>query len=399
MICARPDFCRDFHASGGFQLANKCGFKYAIGAGQVAYNMKKKQILKEKGGLKKKAGTVIRFLVLFGMALLIVVLVRIFAAHNKVQGLEVQAPLVKVERASLRNISRSLTLSGYIEAKAMIPVIPLVSGTVIDYPVEVGQSVREGDVIARIDSEPFDQQVVQARAAYLAYENSFKRIQNLYQGGNATEQNYDQTKAARDSAKAQYDLALLQKSYATVRSKSSGTVITTMSAKGSTAAQGQPLAVVADLNSLIVNLKIPEKYYSIIERNKADVTVLVRRPESDEVCSALVGPVDPYVNPQSKTFNMECRLENAADVLFRPGMFVKVSLVYDTHQQVPAMPQSIRKTDGSFYVLEDGKAVHCSLVPEIEDSEFFMIGQEFLEKDFIVEGQNSVFDGQTVRLD
>lgn len=344
---------------------------------------------------KKK---VLKFILLFVFAILIVGGFLFFKNRSGVKGSQTLDPVVKIEKPKIQNISRTLVLPAYVEAKNMIPVIPLVSGTILEFPVEVGQQVNEGDVIARIDSEPFDGQVLQAKAAYLAYENSFARIANLYRSGNATAQNYDQAKASRDSAKAQYDLAVMQQGYATVRAKASGTVITVMSAQGSTAAQGQPLAVIADLSSLVVNLKVSEKYYPLIERNRDTLSLKVRQSGVDTSYDALLGPIDPYVNPETKTFNMECRLDPDASLSLKPGMYVKVTVVYDEHRNVPVMPQSIRKTDGSVYIYQDGKAVFTDMKVELENDDFFMVDSMYSQSDFIVDGQNSVFDGQAVRV-
>ena len=341
---------------------------------------------------------VLKFVLLFAAAGIIILFVLFLNGRKGRESSQALDPLVKIEKPQLMDISRTLVLPAYVEAKNMIPVIPLVSGTILEFPVEVGQQVNEGDVIARIDSEPFDGQVLQAKAAYLAYENSFARIANLYRSGNATAQNYDQAKASRDSAKAQYDLAVMQQGYATVRAKASGTVITVMSAQGSTAAQGQPLAVIADLSSLVVNLKVSEKYYPLIERNRDTLSLKVSQSGSDSSYDAVLGPIDPYVNPETKTFNMECRLDSDASLSLKPGMYVKVTVVYDEHRNVPVMPQSIRKTDGSVYIYQDGKAVFTDIKVELENDDFFMVDESHAQCDFIVDGQNSVFDGQTVRV-
>ncbi|HBB42015.1 MAG TPA: hypothetical protein DEO40_02550 [Treponema sp.] len=344
-----------------------------------------------------KRKTLIQILIIISASILVIAAILFFSSRKKDDEVELRLPVVRVENPSRGTIQSSVTLSGHVEAKSMIPVVPLVSGTVLDFPVQVGQSVKEGDVVARLDSEPFDQQVMQAKASYLAYENAFKRVERLYKGGNATEQNYDQSKAARDAAKAQYDLALLQQGYATVRSKSSGTVITVMSAKGSTAAQGQPVAVVADLSALVVNLKVPEKYYTLIAQNKDSLSISVIHPDSGESFSAEPGPIDPYVSPQTKTFNVECRLSGNVSLL-RPGMFVKTKIVYKTFSNVPVLNQSIRKTDGSVYVLKDGKAEHLEIIPLAEDEINFAVDESYADFQFIVDGQNSVFDGQEVKI-
>ncbi len=346
----------------------------------------------------KTRGKFFKFVMLFVFASVAVAASLFFRGRKGGKTFEALEPAVKIEKPQISDISRKMNLSAYVEAENMIPVIPLVSGTILEYRVKVGDQVKEGDVIAKIDSEPFDEQVVQARAGYLAYENSFARISNLYRSGNATAQNYDQAKAARDSAKAQYDLALMQQGYATVRAKKDGTIITVMSSQGSTAAQGQPLAVIADLSSLVVNLKVSEKYYPLIESNGDSIRLSVMQNGSEKSYGADLGSIDPYVNPETKTFNIECNLPPDASSTLRPGMFVKVCVIYDEHKNVPVMPQSIRKTDGSVYLYEDGKALYLEIRPEVENDDFFMVDSIHAQSDFIVDGQHSVFDGQSVRV-
>ena len=94
----------------------------------------------------------------------------------------------------------------------MIPVVPFVSGTIMEYPIKSGMQINKGDLIAKIDDEPYKQQMLQAKAAYLGYQSTFERVENLYKANAATQQNYDSAKAQRDAAKAQYDLAILQMS-------------------------------------------------------------------------------------------------------------------------------------------------------------------------------------------
>ena len=66
------------------------------------------------------------------------------------------SPLTPVEvvKPEVRSIKESYTVTGYIEAEAMVPVVPFVSGTITEYYAENDMSVKKDQVLAVIDTEP-----------------------------------------------------------------------------------------------------------------------------------------------------------------------------------------------------------------------------------------------------
>ena len=52
-------------------------------------------------------------------------------------------PSVVVQKPEIRDLVESITISGYVEAKAMIPVVPFVSGTITEYPAKAGDFVKK----------------------------------------------------------------------------------------------------------------------------------------------------------------------------------------------------------------------------------------------------------------
>ena len=53
-------------------------------------------------------------------------------------------PVVSVVKPVSGSLQESVSFSGYVEAEAMIYVIPMVSGTIKEYPVKIGENVKEG---------------------------------------------------------------------------------------------------------------------------------------------------------------------------------------------------------------------------------------------------------------
>ena len=229
----------------------------------------------------KKSG-VLKYILVVVAAVVVVLAVRFFGGGKEVS-YTLPRPAVTVAYPVRGTMTESLTLNGHVEARSMIPVIPLVSGTILDYPARSGESVVAGELLAQIDPEPFRQQMLQAQAAYTGYESSFRRVEGLYQAGAATRQEYDTLKSQRDAAKAQYDLAVLQLGYASVSSPVAGTILAAPLSVGSVAAAPQPVAVVADLSDLVVRLDVPEKYFSLFAQNRHQLRAIVMRPESGAV--------------------------------------------------------------------------------------------------------------------
>lgn len=310
---------------------------------------------------------------------------------------------VEVMRPEVRNIRESYTVTGYIEAEAMVPVVPFVSGTITEYYAENDMSVKKDQVLAVIDTEPYELQVKQAEAAYLAYEATFERVSALYEKGAATKQNYDEVKAQRDAGKAQYELSQLQLSYCYVDSPVDGTILMSNGAVGSIGTSDSPIAVIANLDNLIVNVTVPEKYYHKINSNKESlkINVVRRTGEEEHSTTATLVSVSPYIDPTTKTFKVKVRLSGDVS-LFRPGMMVSVEIVYN-EEEVLSLPQSIKKLDGSVYIVNedaDGnyRAGYLELPTLLEDDNFFQVDEKYRDVEFIYRGQTMVLDGEPVNV-
>lgn len=293
------------------------------------------------------------------------------------------------------SVDQTLELSGYIEPQALIPVVPFVQGTITGYYAKAGDYVNEGDVLAQIDSTPYELQAKQAEAVYLAAEATFTRVSNLFESGAATRQNYDEAKAQLDAYKAQYDLANVQLGYATVTAPKSGTILMADSAEGSIGTSSNPLYVIADLNSLQINLNVPERYFNLINANKDNIRAIVYRDGAE--VPAVVDTVAPYVSPESKTFKVTLKLQGDVS-RFRPGMYVRVSMVYMTYENALVLDQTTRNTDGSAYIYdpETQTAKYVSLDVTASDNTKFIIDEKWADTLFIVDGQGTVLDGQKV---
>jgi len=345
---------------------------------------------------KQTVNRVIRWIVTSLVVLGAAFLIWTIITNSEKPGYEQPLTPVRTAKAQRRIVEESLTLTGYVQADATIPVVPFVSGTIMEYPAKEGDQVLEDDVLAVIDERPYQLQMAQAQAVYATALATYERISGLYKSGAATRQQYDETKAQVEAYKAQLDLAQLQLDYCKVQAPVNGTILVSNSAKGSVAATGTPIFVIADITALKIALDVPEHYFDIFNREKNEISAVVTREGSST--DARLSSVAPYVSPQSKTFRVTFDLADPQG--FVPGMFVSVRIIYNRMENVLTLDWKTMNNDGSVYAYDPEMQRAVLIQPEIiaSDSRGFAIADSYGDFLFITDGQGSVLDGKKVRV-
>jgi multidrug efflux pump subunit AcrA (membrane-fusion protein) len=124
-----------------------------------------------------------------------------------------RTPVVSVVQAEQRSVSASVQTTGSFVAKESSDVAPPAAGRVLDTPVDVGDFVKEGQIIAKLDDRDAQLRLDQAQAAEQQAEAALRQAQSrigLGQGEQFDASNVPEVlsaKAAYDSAVAQAKLA------------------------------------------------------------------------------------------------------------------------------------------------------------------------------------------------
>ncbi len=105
-----------------------------------------------------------------------------------------------------------------------VPVIPVVSGIVIDVPVKGNEPLEKGDVLFRIDPAPFEYRVRSIQAQLVSAKADRARITELIKRNFGTQRELDVVIARSDDLQAQLDNAQYELDNTTVRAPSKGFV-------------------------------------------------------------------------------------------------------------------------------------------------------------------------------
>jgi RND family efflux transporter MFP subunit len=187
----------------------------------------------------------------------------------------VDAPpkLVKVVELEPQAFEHTVVVSGTLEPIHSVDIFPKVGGKVTDLYVQLGDRVREGDRLARVESVEWGLQAQQAevglamaeQAAQLA-ERSLGRLESVHTqlgSGALSQQDFEEAAIRAEGAKTQQEVARLQRelaarmvSNATMTAPVSGVVSRIYARVGGMVGNEYPALHVDDTSSLIMRCQV-----------------------------------------------------------------------------------------------------------------------------------------------
>ena len=211
-----------------------------------------------------------------------------------------------------------------------------VNGTVEHVGVKVGDRVRRGKVLARLDATDFELSVeqseaslAQAQASLRQAEADYGRTRALYENNNASRAELDAGRAAAESATAQVEAAAKaleqarqQVSYTRLTSPMNGAVGTVDVEVNENVSAGQALFVLTADSSPEVEIRVPEVLISQIQAGQAGAVTFDAFPE--RVFAGTVTEVGVTASGSS-TFPVTLRIDDDSAAI-RSGMAAEVSL-------------------------------------------------------------------------
>lgn len=264
---------------------------------------------------------------------------------------------VRVQTVEMESPDVGLTYSGTVQARVLAELGFRVPGKVTERPVNVGDFVKAGEVIAKLDPtdlglnrEADEQAVAAARASAMNTEAEFERYGKMGRNSAAfLPSEYDKRQAAMLSAEArlaqterQLALARDQLSYSTLRSDADGLITALPVQVGQVVGAGQTVASVAHVAETEVLVDVPENRLADI-RNATDVSVtLWSRP--DRPLRGRLREIGALADPSSRTFAVRITLLDRPDGIAL-GMTAAVRFVLPAGAKVALLPATALTDD------------------------------------------------------
>ena len=348
---------------------------------------------------KKKKFSFIKFFIFVVLIFLAAVVFLSIMREETAPEEEFLAPVITI-RPIHGALDKTLRVTSQIETGRLITVVPRVGGTLLALNVNSGDEVYEGQLIAQVDSAPYELTFVQAQSAYMTAQSTYEMISALYQSQGVSRQNYENALMAYEVARAQFNLAQLNMDYTRIRAPMSATVLMRHGTQGGLVATGTPLVTLGDLGDLRIKAAIPEIHYRFFAGSWETMPVRIQAPALGENTFD-VKPLSlaPYVSPENRSFLVEYEIPGGAASGLRPGMFVNVIFSFDKRDDIYYLPFNVL-TSGNrlWYVTEDTRSQYMEITPDFFNNEYFQIPYEYRDMIFILEGQHFIGPGQKLNI-
>lgn len=266
----------------------------------------------------------------------------------------VEAVPVEVAVAQREPITATYRGTAALVADHEAQVVAKTSGVLKKLYVEEGERVKAGEVLAELDDADARTKLLQAEAQMHKAEATFAHAKAAIPKHLIAEFEYEQDKYDLAAQRAAYEGAKLQLSYTRILAPVDG-VISLRSVKiGNMMQANQSMFTIVGMDPLQAVLNVPERELGILKPGQPVQLQADALPGKQFGGSIL--RIAPVVDAASGTFRVTCQFHDADDEL-RPGMFVRIDIVYDHRDKALTIPRSaLVDEDGSTSVFVVDKA-------------------------------------------
>ncbi len=311
---------------------------------------------------------------------------------------------VTVTKVGRAEIQRIVTVTGSLAAlpNQDVRVSSLVPGRIAELRVAEGDTVRAGEVLAKIDERPFRDQLRQAEAAAEQAKASLEnarlnraRNETLVERGIAARKDVEDARTLESVAaatlrqsEAALALAQLQITRTEIVSPLNGMVAKRFVNVGEQVdgTNAQPVVEVANLAEVELIGNLPASYMG--RMHVGDTLSITSETLPGQTLSGRVVAISPSVDPATNLGVVRIRIANAAHLL-RLGMFLSAQVPIETHKNALVVPPQ------AIYRDEQGKAQVYVVEGDNATATDVELGIETQSGDEIVSG---VKEGDTIIL-
>lgn len=342
-------------------------------------------------------------------------------------------PTVVVIEPKQRDMTQNILLPGSLEPYEKASLHAKVTGYLEEIRVDIGDPVRQGDVLARLSMPEMTAELQRAQAevpaanarllkaraeAELAHV-TYQRFADLRSSepGAITQQDVDLAAAQEKVALAQVELARAEvqaararvaelKSlgdYATIRAPFDGVVVARFADTGALIGAGGkagiPIIEVVRTDKLRLSIELPESLVPQCRRGLKLYFKLDALPGHSY--EAEISRFAGALNRETRTMRVEGDVENKAGP-FHPGMYARVSINLGEISGATVLPATTLQGGGAspfVYAVKDGEVVRIDVkILKDDGADVVVKGGLDPETQIVVAGPPLLQEGQRVRV-
>ncbi|MCC5852536.1 MAG: efflux RND transporter periplasmic adaptor subunit [Alkalimonas sp.] len=347
--------------------------------------------------MAKKYSAIVLFL-LTALALLAAYLFYQTQQETNGQRPPARAIAVKTSHASMQPLARQVNALGTGLANDSVQLIASSSEYLTYLNVIEGQSVQQGDVIARLNDVEQRARVAELQAQLTEQQRQLERLKNLAATQAAAQSMLDEQQSRVNTTLAQLESAESRLRQMTIRAPFDGVLGLRTVSQGAFINSGSVITTLDNIAQLRVEFNVPERF---IAELAVGMPVAIRNIAfRNEVFEGQIKAIDPRIDPVTRSVRVHGVVDNQ-DLRLRPGMLLDVRVTL-ANQDVLMVPENalvpLQNRQYAFIVDQDDRVTQV----QVQVGERIPGWAEVLDgladgDEIIVEGVQKVRTGVTIR--
>ena len=263
-------------------------------------------------------------------------------------------PNVKVEAAVAEDVAYTVSFTANLQAYKQTFIVPSLAARIDKINVEVGDHVRQGQVLVELDKTQYNTYALQLSNA----ETNLARMRPVYESGGISKQQIDELET---NVKVLSETVRNLADNLTLRAPFDGVVTGRFNEVGDlfsmspNAAGGIGILQVMQMNPLKAYVYVSEQYFPQVYMGMPVKVSADIYP--DRSFEGKVSRISPSINSSTRTFEVEVTVPNP-DTVLRPGMFTRSTFNMGEIASVTVLDMAVQRQVGTndkfIYVVKDG---------------------------------------------
>ncbi len=293
---------------------------------------------------------------------------------------------------------------GSVEAVSEAFISPEINGQIRDIYVKEGDHVKQGQVLARLNTEVTEKSIAELETALNLATDLFNRQQRLWDQNIGSEVQYLEAKNNKESFENRLATSRAQLEMATVVSPIDGVVEKVNQKKGEMASPGMGMMYVINMDKMYIKADVSERFLPALKKGDEVLLRIPSYPDYSEIIP--IQRIGNVVNRGNRTFEVQLIVQNEHKK-FKPNMVAVLEINDYSAENSLVIPSRLIKED------LNGKYIYVAVTDENGDhlarKRYVVPGRTYKDQTqilkglnagdaVITEGFNRVSDGSLLRI-
>ena len=335
-----------------------------------------------------------------GLGLLLIVVAGVWALRHSEPAAKAPTRQVNIRTQTVKQslAEPTLKLVGKLAANRSVIISPEVTGRIVKIAVQSGQSVAKGETLIALDAGKQQAELAEQSASLRDENRKLSDMRKLVARGAVTQSELEGQEATVAQVQARLDAARYELSLRNLQAPFAGTVSLIDLSEGALVNSGDTLLHLDDIDTLRLDLAVPERYLALLRPGMAVTATSAAWP--DQHFNGTLTTLDSRISNETQNIKARVELPNHNGQL-RSGMLLNVELSLPSRQLtlIPAQSVEYAGEQRFVYRLEaDGRVKRVPVVLGETEGETVWVTEGLKVGDrIVVEGLVNLRDGAKVR--